>query len=342
MLAECTYVNHIQGMYQPEMLTGKWSASGLPLQVSTVNLRVQQACDFLSWMSDRGHRPQFDVPTKLMTLKKGSASSAKGSQSFEVQVRHGKLRKQLKSLHMPSKAEVERWLEQVETSCGVVFRLMCEFILLTGVRREELASLRHDFIPHDPLNWRVVNPLASPAQQQIRISLKYGVKGRFYGYDLGSKIGPERSILLPLSLAKKIHHYRLGNRAQQLKERLRQADDHASRLSIAKNSVHLFLREDNNQNFTGKRIYDLWTKPEIAIDKWTPHQGRHWWACTTLMKEVERNNSINYEKKDLLELTAISIIRLQIQPQLGHSDDQTTMVYLRWLVDNLATPIEVD
>lgn len=38
----------------------------------------------------------------------------------------------------------------------------------------------------------------------------------------------------------------------------------------------------------------------------------------------------------------MSIIRLQIQPQLGHAHDSTTQVYLRWAIDMLGVPVSLD
>ena len=37
----------------------------------------------------------------------------------------------------------------------------------------------------------------------------------------------------------------------------------------------------------------------------------------------------------------MSIIRLQIQPQLGHARDSTTMIYLQWVADMLGVNIAV-
>ncbi len=37
----------------------------------------------------------------------------------------------------------------------------------------------------------------------------------------------------------------------------------------------------------------------------------------------------------------MSVIRLQIQPQLGHAHDSTTMIYLRWVMDMLGVPVSL-
>jgi integrase len=38
----------------------------------------------------------------------------------------------------------------------------------------------------------------------------------------------------------------------------------------------------------------------------------------------------------------MSIIRLQIQPQLGHAQDSTTMIYLQWVADMLGVNLSIE
>lgn len=68
----CSYVTHVAGWYQKEMLEGLWSRTGKGLSANTVNLRVQQACDFLTWMSDKGKRGAFLVPVTERVVSIGS------------------------------------------------------------------------------------------------------------------------------------------------------------------------------------------------------------------------------------------------------------------------------
>lgn len=44
----------------------------------------------------------------------------------------------------------------------------------------------------------------------------------------------------------------------------------------------------------------------------------------------------------MLESTSISIIRMHIQPQLGHADDSTTMLYLTWALQQFSAPVCLD
>jgi hypothetical protein len=88
----CSYPVHVAGRYQSEMLEGIWSYDGRKLKATTVNLRVQQACDFLTWMVDRGKRGPFGVPYETYQVKVGGATSSLGHLSREVRSRTGKAR----------------------------------------------------------------------------------------------------------------------------------------------------------------------------------------------------------------------------------------------------------
>jgi hypothetical protein len=190
------------------MLKGIWSHDGKGLRATTVNARVQQACDFLSWMVFKGFRGSFEVPYTLKQLTIGSATGAMGQLSRQVRVRGGKARAPDQRLQMPPNSAVREWLNQVQARSGAVIALMCETILLTAMRLEEVVCLRTDVLPENPRDWQISNPLAPANKQLVRISIKYGTKGTAYGVDHGDKIGPERSILIPFELAKRWHAYR--------------------------------------------------------------------------------------------------------------------------------------
>jgi integrase len=341
----CDYATHVAGRYQKEMLEGLWSRTGQGLSATTVNVRVQQACDFLTWLTDKGNRPSFEVPYDIKTVKVGSAVSSIGHLDKIVRVRKGKVRPTKASLRMPADDEVRQWLARVNKRFGATQLLMCETVLLTAMRREEVVSLRLDTLPERREDWHIANPLAPAEQQQVRVNLRYGTKGPSYGTDHGDKIGPSRDILIPLTLALRWHEYRRTARNQAFAKWVKDAKGTA-RLARAKQSVHLFLRESDGARFKGTELYSAWTGVTPPIDGWSPHQGRHWWACSILWRELKKHQgiaSLSHETATaLLESTALSIIRLQIQPQLGHAQDSTTMIYLRWVMDMLAVPLSFD
>ena len=345
-LSTCSYAVHVQGRYQSEMLEGTWARNGRPRKPNTVNVRVHQACEFLSWMVAYGHRGPFSIPYESVRLKLGSSTSSVGHLSKEVNARKGKVRVEPRALRLPTDEQVGDWLGRVGAKAGDTSRLMCETILLTAMRREEVVCLRTDTLPENTQDWHIANPLEPAHRQQVRLTIKFGTKGRSFGMDHNDKIGPTRSILIPLLLAKKWDDYRRGLRNRAFKRFMEGTTGKEARRELAASSVHLFLRDGDGERFSGKRLYDDWVAADPPLDGWSPHQGRHWWACSVLWRELQRHElahrlGAGETAVALLESTALSVIRLQIQPQLGHANESTTMIYLRWVMDMLGVPLSL-
>lgn len=341
-IEKCDYAAHVAGRYQKEMLSGFWSRTGEGLSAKTINLRVQTACDFLSWMADKGKREPFQVPYSVTSVDIGSVVSSVGHLRKTVRARKGKVREKTRELHMPTDAEVQAWLGGIDSKFGPTAELLCESILLTAIRREEAACLRTNTLPENPKDWLIANPLQPQDKQQVQITLKFGTKGPSYGIDHGDKIGPEQDILIPLSLARRWHEYRRTTRNKAFARWIKDAKGPA-RLARAKESVHLFLRESDGARINAHHLYHIWTGVALSVQGWSPHKGRHWWACTLLWRELKKHENIgpitNETAAALLESTALSIIRLQIQPQLRHMQASTTMLYLRWAMRMLGVPV---
>lgn len=347
-LTTCSYVAQVQGQYQDEMVKGIWAQRGAPCKPGTVNLRVTQACEFLSWMVAKGKRGAFAVPYESYRVSLGSATSSKGRISKVLLSRKGKVRVETTFLQLPNDVEVREWLVRTSSSRGETSALMCETILLTGIRREELVCLRINTLPENPSDWVIVNPLQPASLQQVRITIQFGTKGKSYGKDHGDKIGPSRSIHIPLSLANKWHQYRRTRRNRAFSQRLKGITNKEERIAAGADAVHLFLREDNGQQYTGKRVYDDWVSCKICVPEWSPHGGRHWWACSVLWRRIKQHEYIHklgggHEvAAALLESTAMSVIQLEIQPQLGHADHATTLRYLRWVMSMVSAPLSLE
>lgn len=286
----CGYVPHVAGQYQREMLEGLWSRTGRGLSAATVNLRVQQACDFLTWLSDKGKRGTFRMPVTEKTIRVGSAIYSIAHLGKKILARQGKVRPETVALSMPRDQEVRDWLKCILERFGPTRELMCETILLTAMRREEVTSLRVDTLPERREDWHIANPLAPLHQQQVRIVLRYGTKGISYGSDHGDKIGPSRTILIPLTLALRWDEYRRTTRNQAFSQWMRSVKG-AARMAHAQRSVHLFLRESDGMRFKGTELYSTWTGVPRPSNKWSPHQGRHWWACSVLWRELKNTRA---------------------------------------------------
>lgn len=343
-LLTCTYAEHVQGRYQAEMSQGIWSRDAAALSPTTINLRVQQACDFLKWMADKGHRQPFHVASETLMVRSGSAISSVGHRAREIEARKGKVRQNKRRLRMPTDEQLSRWLQRVYDKSGAAKGLMCETVLLTAMRREEVACWRTDTLPSARSEWHINNLGAPKEQQQVLVNIKFGAKGTSYGYDHGDKIGPERYIWIPLDLAERLDEYRRKQRNVALRKWIKSAPPAEQRRRIAE-TVHLFLDEKGGERITSKQLYQAWKGVELPFDGWSPHLGRDWWACATLWREIHKHEfllSLGTETATaLLESTALSVIRLQIQPQLGHAHDSTTVIYLQWAKDMLGVGLSV-
>lgn len=339
----CEYSTHVYGRYQQEMLSGIWSRDARGLAANTINVRVQIASDFLTWLAYKEYREPFEQPVQIVKIRRANATSSVAHRGTEITVRKGKVRKNKRYLRLPKDVEIRTWLRCVYERCGIAKGLMCETVLLTAMRRNEVASLRTDFLPDDPKKWHRNNPDSPPLQQSIRLSIRYGTKGVTYGKDHGDKIGPKRDIWMPLDLAERLHDYRMSIRPRMLKKYVAMAESLAEKKRRIENSVHLFLDEKNGTRLSPKNLYDAWTSVSLPFDGWSPHLGRDWWACSALWREIKRHESLlslgDAVSSALLESTAMSIIRLQIQPQLGHAHDSTSMIYLQWVADMLGVPL---
>jgi integrase len=347
-LTECDYVEDIQHRYQKEMLKGTWSRDGVSLSPTTVNLRVQQACDFLMWMADKGLRKPFDVATKIIFVKSRKATSSVGHQGQAKEVRKGKVRQKKRRLRMPTNEQLWPWLQRVYARCGYARGLMCETVLLTAMRREEVACWRVDTLPEDKMDWHIGNPEAPKSEQRVLLTIRFGTKGPDYGDDHGDKIGAERSVWIPLQLAERLDDYRKkkDGRNAALKRWVKAVSTPEEQRERIADAVHLFLDETTGERISGKQLYHAWTGVELPYKGWSPHLGRDWWACTTLWREVKKREELrqlpNGEREPQLESAALAVIRLEIQPQLGHTDDSTTMIYLQWFMDMIGNSLSID
>lgn len=341
----CEYASHVHGRYQSEMLQGIWSRDGTALSPQTINLRVQQACDFLSWVADKGHRAPFEIPVEVRTIKTGGATSATSHEGMQVTVRKGKVRKNKRRLRMPTDEQLGLWLRRVYQHCGSTKGLMCETVLLTAMRREEVACLRTDTLPENPKDWHISSPDAPRQEQRVLVDIKFGTKGPSYGADHGDKVGPERSIWVPLDLAERLHSYRQSERPKALRILVGEAKSLVDKRKRIAESVHLFVDDASGLRLSSRALYNAWTSVDLPFEGWSPHLGRDWWACSVLWRELKKHERLASLGADvsaaLLESTAMSIIRLQIQPQLGHAHDSTTMIYLQWVADMLGVNLSI-
>ncbi|PVY57398.1 hypothetical protein C8D04_2683 [Simplicispira sp. 125] len=338
--ARADYVAHVLDGFQSDLVSGKWGKDGRPLSDKTVNSYVDTATDYLQWMTWKGKRSHFAVPYVTRTAYPGRSHSAGNSRPRTYDVRQGRRRESPGELQMPTDHQVDIWLESVYTLRGQTLGLMCETVLMSAARRQEVACWRNDTLPLDPQKWVIVNPTADLKHQLVSVRLRYGTKGKDSGIDEvhSDKIGPERQIKIPLHFAEKLHAYRTKIRPRLLKKWVGGARGPEAQRERLNRSVHLFLNPEGIRQ-SASSFYSAWKSGALPYPAWSPHLGRHWWACSTLVKEIRdgrEHREPNYTGPGTL--TAIlmkGVIELKIVPQLGHISSTTTSLYVRWVCNQL-------
>ena len=73
-------------------------------------------------------------------------------------------------MQYPSHEAVGEWLERIEARFGFVYRLMCETVCLTAVRRAEVVGWRTDTLPRNRSEWSslIANPDTAYEHQTIK------------------------------------------------------------------------------------------------------------------------------------------------------------------------------
>lgn len=317
--------------YQNEMLSGRWSVRREPLAPSTVNLRVDQACMFLQWANAHSLRDEFYVPTKTVHLKKASAKSGFGPKPVKTEVRQGKVRANPKSLSLPTDAQVQRWLSAVYINSEFTKGLMSETIIHTAIRREEAVQWRIDTLPLDKSDWKTRGG-------KVLVEVAYGAKGPKHMTEDG-ECGPSRTIKIPLQLAEKLHEYRTVRRPVLRAMYVRNAKtEQERRLRMRNKPTRLFLSDFTGEPVSSYSLYTAWKNVScLPFDEWSPHLGRHYWACKTLVNDVantyERLRRGEPPPANWATGQAADCIMLQLKPQLGHISPETTQLYLEWIYD---------
>lgn len=327
------YTSGILKGYQAALSAGTFSVSQRGLAPSTANGRAEEACNFLDWAFGHGFRGEFKVNTKTVPRSSPNPKLSHGHREIFVEVRAGAVREHPKSLRMPTESEVAAWLESVRIESGYTKYLMAELIILTGIRREEAVQWRTFTLP-EPEDWVIKGGY-------VPVFIEYGAKGAKKKNDRGDIVGPGRTILVPIELAKKLHSYRETKRLKFFSKYVKGAktqDDSIARKK--KKFEQLFLSDHNGRPVSFQRFYDAWTgASKLPYKGWSPHPGRHYWACMELLKEAKRHFAFisKYDRSEIpldwIRGNVCDVITLRIQPQLGHIDKKTTEMYIAWAVE---------
>lgn len=329
------YDRDIVAGYEQEMATGSFTADGQPLQNSTINQRVDAACSLLTWAAKKGVRGAFGVPTVTRSYLQRDSTSTH-SRVIEATSRANKRRLKPKNLRIPTDDEIGKWLNSVRIRYGRTKSLMVELVLHTGVRRQEVVDWQIETLPSDRSKWRV-SPVAAT---KVVVTIEHGTKGPKIAARDG-ETGPPRNIVLPLTLADRLLHYLEFERPKLLKMYVKAGATKQEQDERRRNPPQqLFLSDFTGVPVSAQKFYEAWTSaPSMPFEGWSPHLGRHYWACKTLLLELERmRKQANVVLASGMPVTwitgsATDIIQLSIQPQLGDIDKKTTEMYLTWVRD---------
>ena len=324
------YTEGVVKGYQADMLAGRWSASAKGLSAGTVNGRVGEACSFLRWAAARRLRGPFTVISGQVDKRVESGTSSVGHFSRSIEVRAGAVRPDPKTLRIPTEEQVIQWLKDVRILRGPTKALMCGLILETGIRLQEAVQWRMDTLPLDKREWVCIG-------DKVQVTISFGTKGaKRYP---GSLEGPRRVISIPLSLAKKLDAYRSFQRVILLGKWVKSAktkEEYRLRRQQPQPD-QLFLSDFTGRPFSAQALYDGWKNvPSLPYKEWSPHLGRHFWACKELLnsqqeKVLSIGRQLDQFPDDWITSQAMTDIQLIIRPQLGHISAETSQCYLQWL-----------
>ncbi|WP_169517146.1 tyrosine-type recombinase/integrase [Azohydromonas australica] len=337
---EVHYTDHLIDRYQAEMRNGAWSERHRPLAPRTINARVDEACYFLRWAASHGYRGPFKVVSTLKRKKAGSATHST-QRTVTVKVRAGKVRPNPAELRIPTPEEMKRWHRAVLVRKGYTKALMCRLTCETALRISEVVNWEYETLPLNPDEWKVVGDI-------VEVTISKGVKGTKSDGPGGNE-GRPRVIEMPLKLAQELHRYRMEFRPSIRRKWINAAATPAEKMARAsKAHGRLFLSEFNGEPVTQDRFWEAWKKSGyLPYPEWHPHLGRHYWACSTLLKEAEAQREFvmkhgKHLPMDWITGITASTLLMKVQPQLGHLDPETTQTYLKWTHQLLKLQIDQD
>lgn len=140
---EVEYHDDLIDKWQVGMLNGSVSRSRNKLSNHTVNVRVTEACYFLTWAAERGYRKPFEILVKTARAS-GTRLMRRASKSGVSRV--GELPTMRGLLALPPDDVLQRWQAALKVRHGEVISLFAEF-LIRRVRISEGTGFRIGDLP---------------------------------------------------------------------------------------------------------------------------------------------------------------------------------------------------
>lgn len=323
--------------YQGDMKCGSYSVRKKPLAPSTINRRMSTVGDFLTFGATFGLRQPFEVGYE--TIFNPKAERRTSGNQYEICRRIGRVRDDPDDLRLPTRLEMKNWLDGIKAGhpglVGITAYLMCRSAVETGMRAEEVVMFRADQLPN-PNN----KDRNKPDAQSISIKICFGTKGGRKAGD-PEKRGKARSIPMGRDWLGRLHDYKRITREVALRK--------FRKLNPGKaDPKELFLSPYTGESYSYERFREFWVQSGLQIKTipyvgWSPHGGRHAWACYQVLEQL--NTELDRLKIDAaltggaghvpsvtwVNQMAGTLIDQFIRPVLGHVSEKTTERYLRWL-----------
>jgi integrase len=330
---EITYDDIVQ--YQDDQADGSWSTDGRRLGSGTVNHRADEATNFLLWAAFRKLRPPFEVKAVISRRIVTSGASSQRGVVFR-KVRAGRKARSFSdalatALMIPSVEEIAAWLSAVRGRRGYVKYLACRFILEGGPRRHEVEQITDDLWPSKA----VLHGLQARGMPLAPVAL------------LRTKGGRPRTIQIPLAFASEVREWVEGQRLRLALAFFKRTGERTRRLFLSDR------RGVEGRPISAQTIYDCFREVTPRPGRWHPHLARHTHACLFLLQmldaeakavsaritEETRTKAESRVDKPALANMGADWINSRgtywmkiLRRQLGHASEETTEIYLRWII----------
>lgn len=301
--------------YQKDQETGRWSSKGKKLKPGTANARADEATHFLTWAAENGLRPSFKVQQLRTRVGPMGGRPVRTVLSRAGRAKEPHSNSVLAAFMLPKSEEVRNWLQAVLRQRGKAKYLACRFILEAGPRRAEVEALRASQWPTKA----VIAEAYQGGDVFVPMELTEGTKG-----------SRPRTIKVPVDFALTVRQWIDGPRGTYALAHFKAHN---------KRPAALFLSDSAGHRGTPLRahtIYKCFAEVGPRPQHWSPHRGRHAFACFFVLHALE--TEARAEGGRLGEMTVEwvsdrSCFWLKmLQHQFGHVSEETTEIYLRWLV----------
>jgi len=297
--------------YQTEQIDGRWSDLGRKLLPSTANERADEATSFVRWAAERKLRGPFDVK---MFPKRGSRELGIGPALVRIgRAKEDVISPEQAGFILPEPQEVRKWLEAVRAQRGYSKYLACKIVMNTGARRHEVEALGKD-------QWPTAAAIALAVRRRLfSVPMRLTI----------TKGGRPRTIRVPIGLAEEVRAWIDGKRKTYA---------HRYFLKEKKTAGALLLSDHpkaHGRPISAQTIYRCFSEVTPGPSHWSPHKGRHTFACfwvlNALSVEADRAGGLKNKSADWVSNRGDFWLKA-LQRQFGHVSTATTEEYLRWLV----------